>query len=338
MRLLETVYQESAPRIDSEAGILYGVKLLGENSRNGRRYTPEAMRNAVPLYEGRKSFVDHPERDKISEDRKFGDWSGVFRNVRYVEGKGIFADQHLRKSGEHFQGILEAAQQFPNAVGYSHVAEGESKVEGNTEIVESIKEVFSVDLVTDPATTAGFFESHTPRTVKQALESLPDTPTRTRLIEMVDGGYLDGSFSANNADPLQSVVLALVDALTKALENLSMKAHEAPPHEAPVLPPPEDDAAAPDDQMPAAMEALRRENAELKAKGLLLESGREATPVRIKALAACTDEDREALLESWPLLEGEDESRPQRSPAKYVESDETVTPESIRERFAAIIG
>jgi len=73
----ETVFLESTPRIDEEQGILYGVKLLGEHSKNGRRYLPEAMRAAVPLYEGSKSFADHPERNKLGEDRRMKDWIGV---------------------------------------------------------------------------------------------------------------------------------------------------------------------------------------------------------------------------------------------------------------------
>jgi hypothetical protein len=350
-RITETVYQESAPKVDIENGVLYGVKLLGEVSKNGRRYKPEAMKKAVPLYEGRKSYVDHPEHEKLAEDRKFRDWSGEFRNARYVEGRGIFADQHLRKEGDYFAGIIEAAQRFPTAVGYSHVADGASRMDGDTEIIESITEVFSVDLVTDPATTAGFFESRRkPKTIKHAIESLPDGTVRTRLIEMMDDGYLDGALSmgGEKSDP-QSQMYEMARALVEALIEMARNMAEASKPE-PVPPPLEEPAKEPaaepvkdlamtpeaekeDKQFPE-LESVKRENSELKAKNLLLESDRDATPARIKALAAATDDDRKELLESWPAIEAGE--RPLRSPA-LSEGGAPASPQYIRERFASLL-
>ena len=82
------------------------------------------------------------------------------------------------------------------------------------------------------------------------------------------------------------------------------------------------------------LNAMRRENAELKAKNILLESGREATPIRIKALAAASDEDQAELLESWPLVEtGE---RPLRSPG-LTESFVPDFPRDDPAKFAALL-
>lgn len=353
----ETVYQESAPRVGADEGVLYGVKVLGENSRNKRRYAPQGMREAIALYNGAKSYIDHPGADRLSEDRKFSDWAGVFQNARYEEGRGIFADLHLRKTGEHFEGILEAAQKFPTAVGFSHVAEGESRVDGDTEIVESIREVFSVDLVTDPATTAGFFESRRkPKTLKTAIESLPDGTVRKRLIEMADLGQLDGSLPMDGddkpTDPLTQMgglVKELIRMLGETLKALAAK-QDAPPPVPPAAPHEalEDDMAQETkEQDKAAFESLKKEhaaimaerdkllqeNAALQAKVLLLESGREASAVRVKALAEAAEADRAALLESWPQLEAGE--RPLRSPAAISES--AASPARVRERFAALL-
>ena len=324
--ITETTFQESAPRVDAEAGVIYGVKLLGEKSKNGRRYTRKAMKEATSLYDGRKSYVNHPERDKLTEDRRFEDWSGIFRNVIYREGEGIFADQHLRKASDHFAGIIEAAQKFPTAVGYSHVANGETRMDGDTEIVESIEKVFSIDLVTDPATTGGFFESHKPlptAELKQAAESLPASTAKTKLIEMLDADY-GMATDAKADDPLsQMSALAkeLITMLGETLKALAMKKNDAPPKPetdplalakpadefGEQLPPDENDLAP-------QLESARRENAELKAKTLLLESGRDATPIRIKALASVADDaERSELLESWPKAAATE--RPLRSPA-----------------------
>lgn len=42
-------------RVDRDAGVIRGVKLLGLNSRNGRRYREGALVEAIGLYEGAKS-------------------------------------------------------------------------------------------------------------------------------------------------------------------------------------------------------------------------------------------------------------------------------------------
>lgn len=354
-RFSETVFLESAPAVDADKGVLSGVKLLGAESRNGRRYQAAAMKEAVKLYKGRKIYVDHPTRESAGHDRSMSDWAGTIQNARY-ESDGIYGDVKLRKASPHFQGIIEAAREFPKDVGFSHVADGESRYEGETEIVESIKEVFSVDLVTDPATTAGFFESARPKhkTVKAAVESLPESPIRKRLVEMMAGGLMDGSLSLDDekaSDPLAqmaSIIKSLIQQLGDALNALAEKKDSPPPQVNPATnpaqPAPEDDMAndpakqqddnpfAGDDPKkkddPGAKpsyESLQSENAELKAKGLLLESGREATAARVKALARETDEAaRKELLESWPVAEGSVE-RPFTSPA-LIESEHADFP------------
>lgn len=131
--LCEIVTFGSAPIINEETGVIEGVKILGENSKNGRRYKPEAMREAAPLYEGVKSYINHPRKSELSDDRDFAKWSGIFEGVHYLEGKGLFGNFRLRKEGPHFREIIEAARDFPQHAGFSHVAEGKSRREGNTE-------------------------------------------------------------------------------------------------------------------------------------------------------------------------------------------------------------
>ena len=345
----ETVYLDTAPQVDPDKGVLKNVKLLGMESRNKRHYKPAAMKEAVSLYKGRKIYVDHPKRVDMESgaDRSMNDWAGTIQNARF-ESDGIYGDVKLRKASPYFAGIIEAAQEFPKDVGFSHVADGESKYEGETEIVESIREVFSVDLVTDPATTGGFFESVKPtkkNTVKHAVESLPEGPVRKRLLEMMDGGLMDGSLSMASeepADPLAqstSIIKELIRQLGDALKALASKPAPQPASPPPALDAPEDEmqdeqTEKPADEKPAApsFESVQRELAEEKAKNALLESGREATAVRIKALANVGDEDRKALLESWPQLEAGE--RPLRSPALLESEDIDLTP-SDPKRYAA---
>ena len=349
---LETYYLESSPReVDEAGGWLRHAKLLGMESRNNRKYTKESMKEAAPKYNGLKIYIDHPKRSEVSEgaDRSMKDWAGTIHNAKF-ESDGVYGDIKLRKKSQHFDGIIEAARDFPKDVGFSHVADGASKYEGETEIVESYKP-YSVDLVADPATTAGFFESVKPakkNTVKHAVESLPESPIRKRLIEMMDGGFMDGSMAVEPddvpADPLSqanALLMQLVTVLGDALKTSVGKPAPAPV----VTPPPAPDAPEEDMEQdpkkPAkpdvadeamAFESLKRENAELKAGKLLLESGREATPARIKALASAAEADQKELLESWPQLEAGE--RPQRSPALIESEDIDLTP-SDPKRYAA---
>jgi hypothetical protein len=279
----------------------------------------------------------------MESDRSIRDWVGTIRSAKF-ERDGIYGDVHLRTKSDHFAGIIEAAESFPNDVGFSHVADGESSYEGDTEIVESIREVFSVDLVADPATTGGFFESVAkpkPKTLKLAVESLPEGKFRTKLVEMMsDAGYMEPAGEAKeNTDPLSQMAALLkttIAMLGEALNTLAGKESAAPAPAPPAPDAPEDDDMANQDptKKPAdpqadpeaekqklAFESLQREHAELKAKTMLLESGREPKPARIKALAAAPEADRKELLESWPVVEtSEGGSIPFRSPALLTES------------------
>ena len=147
------------PRVDREAGIIYGVRVLGPKSANRRRYTEGAMRSALPLYEGAVVNVHHP-RDRKNPDqaRDIDDRFGSLRNVRFHNG-GIHADLHVFKSHRLAGVVFDAAESAPHTMGLSHNADGHGRTENGETIVEEIYEVRSVDLVTNPATTFGLFES-----------------------------------------------------------------------------------------------------------------------------------------------------------------------------------
>jgi hypothetical protein len=156
-------------RVDRQNGIIRGVKLLGRTSRNNREYTTDAMRGAIGLYEGVKVYLDH------QQERKWNDWIGVVESVQ-LRADGLYGNIRLRKNSPHFEGICEAADEFSDDFGMSHVADGDSHFRNGIEVVESITAVESVDVVLDPATCAGLFESHgTPgfrREIREAFRRL----------------------------------------------------------------------------------------------------------------------------------------------------------------------
>lgn len=162
-------------RVDRARGVLRGVKLLGLRSRNGRRYEEAALRKAIGLYEGSKVNVNHPQRDPLAP-RDYRDRLGVVRNVRVVPAAGLFGDLHYNPSHPLAEQLAWDAQHAPANVGLSHNVLARTRRDGADVVVEAITRVQSVDLVADPATTAGLFEQADP----------PDeTPDTAALLEEV---------------------------------------------------------------------------------------------------------------------------------------------------------
>ena len=170
-----TTLMERLDRVDRESGVLRGVKVLGLESRNGRRYTPECLREAAPLYEGASVRLNHPR--KATATRHVEEGLGWLESVE-VREDGLYADLHYYRSHPFAEQLIEAAERNPRGLGLSHNADGDTRREGKTEVVYRICEVRSVDLVLDPATTTGLFESRTGKRMKlkSYLESLVLAP------------------------------------------------------------------------------------------------------------------------------------------------------------------
>lgn len=147
-------------RIDRPQGVLRGVKVLGLRSRNGRTYLPEALEKAAPLYEGAKVNVNHPKPGPLSV-RDYQDRIGNLRNVSLRHGEGLFADFHFNPKHPLADQLLWDAEHSPQNVGFSHNVLARTARQGDQILVEAITRVESVDLVADPATTQGLFESAT---------------------------------------------------------------------------------------------------------------------------------------------------------------------------------
>jgi hypothetical protein len=145
-------------RVDREAGVLRGVKVLGLESRNGRSYQPEALAQAVALYEGAKVNVNHP-RGNPSAPRDYQDRLGTIQGVVLRPGEGLFADLHFNPKHALAEQLLWDAEHAPENVGFSHNVEARTTRRGERTVVEAITRVLSVDLVADPATTRGLFEA-----------------------------------------------------------------------------------------------------------------------------------------------------------------------------------
>lgn len=155
-----TVTMEGA-RIDKAARVIYDVKLNGNRSRNKRWYSDDVLKAATHLYEGVKVYLDHsdPGRSEWSgAPRSVSGCIGTIKNPKFMPG-GTRGELHVLPSKVAFMDDVEAQ---PKVFGMSHVADTSSAPTSNDsgeEVITQIHEIFSVDVVTEPACTRGMFES-----------------------------------------------------------------------------------------------------------------------------------------------------------------------------------
>ena len=160
MSNMTTIYERTAslPKqgdASADSPVVSGVKVLGIESKNGRKYPIEVMRKALEKYEGAIVNIDHPAG---SEPRSYEDRFGRLTNAR-MEADGIYADLAYNPKHPLAEGFQWWVKNDPKAIGLSHNAQAKTKMnqEGVEEIEEIVK-VDSVDLVAEPATTAGLME------------------------------------------------------------------------------------------------------------------------------------------------------------------------------------
>ena len=144
-------------RVDRQQGVLRGVKLLGLQSRNGRKYLPDALSAARALYEGARVNVNHAKGHPLAA-RDYQDRLGVVRQIAWRNAEGLFGDLHFNPRHALAEQLVWDAEHAPENVGLSHNVQARTVRQGDDTIVEAILKVHSVDLVADPATTAGLFE------------------------------------------------------------------------------------------------------------------------------------------------------------------------------------
>ena len=187
-------------RVDRDAGIIYGVRVLGRFSKNthnadgatkGTEYPPETQRAALELIEGQTVRTDHPERSNPDKARSVFDTFGVLRNPR-IENRdgqdGTVADLHYLKEHPLASRVLEDVERQLGRFGLSiNAYSGKESVKNGFLVIEEIAEVVGVDLVDRPATTRNLFESQQPKkpgktmktiTLRQVFENLKKIPPR----------------------------------------------------------------------------------------------------------------------------------------------------------------
>ncbi|QDT55696.1 hypothetical protein Pan44_37420 [Caulifigura coniformis] len=176
------------------------VLLCGLHSLNGRAIPASAFggaERARKLYEGTHVYLDHDLGAGLS--RKVQELAGVVENVRVDHLGRPRGDIRLNgnKAGDELRELVAFSVKAEKHgarlkdVGMSHVARYTfSSFDSST--VQSVDEVFSVDVVIRPATTQGFHEGSQTVPVKTAAEFLESLGVDLRIS---DTGPLDYAFN-----------------------------------------------------------------------------------------------------------------------------------------------
>lgn len=360
-RLAEDSRGGQPNRVNREAGVIVGVKICGLESPNGvpglpqikgRRYLLEALKAAIPLYEGCAVNANHllDGDDQVQIEDGFGE----LRNVRVTE-LGLFGDLHFLRSHPMAERVCEAAERMPRQFGLSphHLVDGEPR--GEFFVVSKIEEVFSVDLVRTPATTKGLFEEKEapmddlltpepkpednaltmpPEEEKKPEEMMEEEPL-TAEAQTLQGAldYLTALKGTYDPSTTKDEVFAAIDTAIMALSEFGAVLEEGEE------PPPEEEKK----EEEKAMESRRRKAAptgkvllENVALRLCLAHGvSKPSPVFLEALIAVGSEAKmKALIEerSRPARPGYTPQRPQSaSPRPVTESKNSPLPKNAEE-------
>lgn len=209
IRLQELHFQPEL-RIDRQGGRLKNVRVLGLESLNGRRYLAEAAARAIPLCEGKACFVDHRTGN---ETRSLTQKWGWIEGVKQAKDGGLVAESlcYLKNHPATPQ-IVELASRAPHQLGLSWDAMGTEQQGSNGTVIEAITDVFSIDLVSDPATNPGLFREAYRRFLEQRKARTMTRRRRTRE-DMNDFGPDDfggnGTPGASGDTDFDSAVAAL---------------------------------------------------------------------------------------------------------------------------------
>ena len=167
-------FAASAGVIDARTGIIRGVSLITKGPALGHGVmidakTLEQVKTAAEQYAGGLKV-------KLDHSGGAGDIVGYIDTLRIV-GDKLLGDLHLLESSVHRAYILEIAERIPDTFGLSIAFSGPSeKSADKLTTLQRCSEIYSVDLVSEPAANAGLFE----RKLKK-LQSAEPEPTGAEI-------------------------------------------------------------------------------------------------------------------------------------------------------------
>ena len=314
-----------SPKVDREAGVIRGVKILGLESANGRSYSRAAVKEAKSLYEGRQVNFNH-RKPGDNRERPIEDRAGWLKDVTEASDGGLVGDLHLLTTDPRSAKVMEAADKNPALFGLSHAAQGRMNRTGKTPVVEAIESVRSVDIVTDPATNKSLFEAFG-ADAQQQMQPQGGMQKPMPGQGMQPGGMQpqkDSSFdlfvekarqiwqSAQSTDEREMFLGKLAAALSGVDKAMQGDDESTDPDEGADM---ADEKGKPTDKekaQEARIQKLEKDLTDLTeaklvtdardaSRAALRDAKVEDTDVRVNTLALVeAEEERTALIESWP--------------------------------------
>lgn len=291
---LSTITETStvAGKVDREAGEIRGVKLLGLVSRNGRRYSEQAVKDAAKLYAGATVYINHPAKPGQSRgyQERFG---AIGESVEFRAGEGLVGTLKFNPKHPLAEQVCWDAEQETPGVGLSHNVKARTKRDKGGELVEEIAKVESVDLVDGPATTHSLFESEESQmpSLKEILESYKaDAPAELQsLVEtllaspaMVEEPLAATPEPATDSDTIHSAFKAVLDSLLSVvMKVVGAKAAATPPPAVEVPPADEPPPSEPSEEEKKMTAEQTKKLADLETS--LLEQTRRTTAYEVLA-------------------------------------------------------
>ncbi len=191
LKVTEAFTRQQGPlAVDEGAGVIRGVRVLGFDSTNKRRYTPEGVQKAVRggLYNGCKVYVDHPQNPNKPGPRPSRDLFGKLQNAQ-LRDDGVYADLHYLTKHPLAESVVEDCKRGLGLYGLSHNAiAGDYRFDSGVQVVTEIAAVESVDLVSDPATNTNLWEGRAP--VKTTLKRYLEARTLDPQLPLASRGFI----------------------------------------------------------------------------------------------------------------------------------------------------
>ena len=174
--------------IDRAMGVIRGTTLIGPTSVNGgkgRKYSEPALKKIAAMAEGLPGYLNHVAPDVAFRPRDVRELAVRHKNVRYdAATQTVKSDMYVLP--QHADLVFGLAETFGDHIGNSLVSRGAVRMEADgTEVVEDVLQLRSADLVSDPASTKGLFESDHSLGAQAAARGADAPVTIADLIEAV---------------------------------------------------------------------------------------------------------------------------------------------------------
>lgn len=183
----------------------FRVRLIQEglgNLKDGFYYTKEALKSAVPVFEGKKMYADHPSADEeeTRPERSVRDIVGHYENVEYKEnedGSGFLEADAVVLPDQNYQWVrslmrhsVDYAKQFPDKdfIGLSINASGDAVPVNIQDFIKEAKVPESAKPKIEQAAQEGLTEVRLVNKIESAVsvDLVTEAGARGKIISLLE--------------------------------------------------------------------------------------------------------------------------------------------------------